>query len=63
MGAVRVSTDQHGPAPSAQREQLPRQGGNGEAATVSAVVEAQRPERPKVNYQRKPLRMSEAGPT
>jgi hypothetical protein len=39
------------PAPPAQREQQPRQGGNGETATVSAVAEASRPQRPKVNYQ------------
>lgn len=42
---------ERGPAPPAQREPHPCQGGNGETATVSAVAEAAPPQRPKVNYQ------------
>ena len=62
MGAVWVSADElappwliawreRGPAPPAQREQRPRQGCNGEPATVSAVAEAARPKRSRANYQ------------
>lgn len=51
MGAVRVSADERGPAPPAQRERHPCQGGSGETAPVSAVAEAAPPQRPKPNYQ------------
>jgi len=42
---------ERGPAPPAQCEQHPGQGGSGETATVSAVAEAVPPQRPKPNYQ------------
>jgi len=46
-----VAWRERGPAPPAQREPHPCQGGNGETPTVSAVAEAQRPQRTTANYQ------------
>lgn len=44
-----VAWRERGPAPPAQPRQRTRQGGNGEPTPVSAVAEAQRPQRSKVD--------------